>query len=39
MRIRFEEVQGEVKGCEFVEETIDPYSVEDLKHIQENYAC
>lgn len=28
-----------MKVCEFVEETVDPYSVEGLSHIQENCAC
>jgi len=25
--------------CEFVKETLDPYSIEGLSHIKENYAC
>jgi len=38
-RYGFDKVRGEIKDCELVEETVDPYSIEGLSHIEKNRAC
>jgi len=38
-RYGFGKVRGEINDCYVVEETVDPYSILGLKHIQENRAC
>jgi hypothetical protein len=35
----FHKARRKIKDCYFVEETVDPYSIEGLSHIEENRAC
>ena len=37
-RYGFEKVRGKVKDRQVVDETVDPYSIEGLGHIEENRA-
>jgi hypothetical protein len=34
----FDKVREEIKNCYLVEETVDPYSIKGLSHIQKNKA-
>jgi hypothetical protein len=35
----YDKARGNIKDCEFVVETVDPYSIEGLSHIQEKCDC
>ena len=38
-RYCFDKVREKIKDFELAEETVDPYSIEALSHIEENHAC